>query len=171
MKKFYFVFIFLFLFIFFTLKFFGIRFNYTESMPIGFYKKVHSVHIARNDLVAVCLPNRIALEGLKRHYLIHGSCSNGSTPVLKKIIAVPGDTVSLNNQMMIVNDISFIAPLQLKDSSHQLIKKFIKNGEHKNIDSYWLYGINDPTYSWDSRYYGGVDCKNIIGVYKPVLTL
>lgn len=155
----------------FILKITGIRFNYTESMPIGFYKQTHETTIHDGDLVAVCLPNKIAEIGLKNHYLAHGSCNNRSTPVLKKVIAIPGDAVLLNNQFMTVDDISYPATRQYKDSHDLPVKKFIHNGSYKHIQIYWLYGANDPAHSWDSRYYGGVTRQHIIGVYKPLLLL
>lgn len=152
-------------------KIFNIHLNYTESMPIGFYQKIHVAKIKDGDLTAVCLPDAIAIVGLKNHYLARGSCTNGSTPVLKKIIAVPGDNVLLTNQFIRVNKIIYYAPSQKKDPEKHWVKKFINNGEYKHIHSYWLYGSNDPTYSWDSRYYGGVKRANIIGTYKPLFTL
>ncbi len=148
-----------------------IRFNYTESMPVGFYQKIHVAKIKDGDLAAVCLPNIIAIAGLKNHYLAKGSCQNGSTPVLKKIIAMPGDTVLLTNQFIKVNKIFYDAPTQTKDPQNHVVKKFISNSEYKHIHSYWLYGSNDPKYSWDSRYYGGINKSHIIGIYKPFFTL
>lgn len=140
-------------------------------MPIGFYKKIQSTIIVRNDLVAVCLPDYIAKTGLKQHYVSHGTCQNGSTPVLKKVIEIPGDSVFLSNLYILVNHVSYYAPFQSKDRHNYPVKKWIKNGSYKNINSYWVYGENDPVYSWDSRYYGGVARHNIIGVYKPLLVL
>src|SRR3990167_77315 len=150
MKKFFLIPLFLFLLIaiFETV---GIRFNYTESMPVGFYQKIHTAKIKDGDLAAVCLPNAIAIVGLKNYYLARGSCQNGSTPVLKKIVAVPGDHVVLSNQFIVVNKIFYYAPTQTKDPQNHAVKKFISDGDYKHIHTYWLYGANDPQYSWDSR--------------------
>lgn len=92
----------------FIIKIAGIRFNYTNSMPIGFYIKMKATTIRDGDIVAVCLPDIIANMGLKKHYLTRGSCNNGSVPVLKKVIAIPGDSVSINNQFITVNNFSLI---------------------------------------------------------------
>ena len=140
-------------------------------MPIGFYKSVNAKIIHRGDLVAVCLPKNIAAEGLKRHYLKSGSCPSGVVPVLKKVIAVPGDLVVLSKQFITVNDLMYLAPLQLKDHLQKPVKQFVKNGSFKRIKNFWLYGANDPVHSWDSRYYGGVARYNIVGVFKSELTL
>lgn len=158
-------------FLFLALKITGVRLNYTNSMPIGFYKKTHAANIKDGDLVAVCLPNHIADIGLKNHYIAHGTCSNGSTPILKKVIAIAGDSVSVNNYFMTVNGLSYPAPRLRTDRRHQAVQKIIQNGYYPHTQFYWLYGANDPSHSWDSRYYGGVSRDHIIGTYKPLLTL
>lgn len=129
MKKFYFSLFLLFTFVL-TAKIFGIKFNYTYSMPIGFYKSVKAKTIHCGDLVAVCLPKRIAVEGLKRHYLKSGSCPSGVVPVLKKVIAVPGDRVNLSKQFVTVNYVMYRAPSQLKDHLNKTVKHFVKNGSY-----------------------------------------
>ena len=140
-------------------------------MPIGFYEAVKEKIIHRGDLVSVCLPINIAQEGLSRHYLKHGSCPSDVIPVLKKVVAVPGDTVDLTNRFMTVNNLMYPAAYQAKDHLNKPVKIFIQDGIYKHIQTYWLYGANDSTHSWDSRYYGGVSKSNIIGVFKPLLTL
>lgn len=155
----------------FIMKIFSIRFNETSSMPIGFYRKAHETHIHRGDLVSVCLPKKIAQAGLTAHYLSKGRCASGAVAVLKKVIAIPHDTVRLTNQWMIVNGIMYHAPKQLIDSHHHPVKQFVKNGVYHNIQSFWLYGVNDPKLSWDSRYYGGIPQVNIMGVYKSFFIL
>lgn len=152
-------------------KVFGLRFNYTESMPIGFYKSVKAAVVHRGDLVAVCLPKDIADEGLRRHYLKRGSCSSGVIPVLKKVVGVPGDTVWLSKKFITVNGLMYPAPQQVKDHLHKPMRHFVRNGSYAHTTNYWLYGANDPSRSWDSRYYGGIARSNIIGVFKPLLTL
>lgn len=154
----------------FIIKIAGIRFNYTNSMPIGFYIKIKTSTIRDGDIVAACLPDDIALIGMRNHYLARGSCKNGSVPVLKKLIAVPGDSVSLNNQFITVNGISYLAPRQPKDNHGHRVEKIFKNKRYSHTSMYWLYGANDPFDSWDSRYYGGVTRQHIIGVYKSLLT-
>ncbi len=155
----------------FIIKVTGIRFNYTNSMPIGFYIKLKTIAVHNGDTVAACLPNKIGKIGLENHYLARGSCSNGSVPVLKKVIAIPGDSVSINNQFITVNNLFYPAPRQTKDNHGHHVEKVIRNGRYFSTNSYWLYGANDPIDSWDSRYYGGVTRQHIIGVYKSFLPL
>lgn len=145
----------------------GLKFNYTTSMAIGLYKKTQNETIHRGDLVSVCLPNKISSEGLKKSYLIRGTCPSHAISVLKQVIAVPGDTVTLSKQTIQVHQILYPTPHAAADHHGDSVKQFIDYGHYKNIHKYWLYGSNNPIRSWDSRYYGGVERKNITGIYKP----
>ena len=146
-----------------------VRFNYTPSMPVGFYIGNIYTNIHPQDIVAVCLPLSINVYGLKRSYLLHGHCPGGAISVLKTVIAVPGDTIQLTNQAILVNGIYYFAPYQAIDHAGRHTKKFVLNGTYHST-GYWLYGSNDFIHSWDSRYYGPVSRENIIGVYRPLIT-
>lgn len=149
---------------------FNVRFNYTSSMPMGFYQRVSTIKIKRGDLVAVCLPKQVAVVALQRGYLRSGSCPNRVIPVLKQVIAIPGDAVTLTNSHITVNGVTYDAPFNFIDHNKQSLQKFITNGLYQSNYGYWIYGANDPIKSWDSRYYGPVNRTEIIGVYKPLVT-
>jgi len=151
--------------IFFFLQTHHIKFNYTSSMPIGFYQRIPTKTIHRGDYVSVCLPDVIVQEGLHRGYLARGSCKSGVAPVLKQVIALPGDIVELSNHSIRVNHHTYFAPRIKYDHQHQLINYFVKPGIY-HTKKYWLYGSNNPTYSWDSRYFGGMGREEIGGVWR-----
>ena len=127
-------------------------------MPIGIYQKVDKLP-SRGDTVAVCLPKAAATEGLAKGYLLPGYCPSKMLPVLKTLIAVPNDKVVTTEQFILVNNKKYLAPQQPG------VKHFVS--EH-STSQYWLYGKNNPTRSWDSRYFAGVKRENIVGVYRPV---
>lgn len=151
----------------------GIRINLTPSMPLGLYY-FSSSEPKRGDIVAACLPENIAKEGLKRYYLFYGRCHDNSAThsmaVLKKVIAVPDDEVIVGDTEMIVNGRIYTAPQQSTDSNGLPITHFIHKKFYNCVTGFWLYGENNPVRSWDSRYYGGIARKNIIGVYRPLWT-
>ncbi len=152
----------------------GIRINLTPSMPLGLYYFSSSTP-RRGDIVAVCLPENIASEGLKRHYLFYGHCHDNGTmhsmAVLKQVIAVPDDEVIVGNTEIMVNGQIYTAPQQATDSNDLPITHFIHKSFYNYTTGYWLYGQNDPVHSWDSRYYGVIPREDIIGVFKPFWTL
>lgn len=150
---------------------FHMRFNFTPSMPIGFYYQVaHPGILQRGQTVEVCLPRIIGEQGLQRGYLNEGSCEGGFEPVIKELIAVSGDEVQVTQESIFVNHVPYYAPFIQLDMNGQPMSSYpIK--AIKSTNQYWLYGANDPEYSWDSRFYGGVDRANIQGVIRPFITM
>lgn len=152
----------------FLFQLFKISFNFTSSMPIGIYQRFEQRKIFLNDLISVCLPKPMAAIGKHRGYIGFGSCPNNSTPLLKELIALPGDTVVLSQSSITVNGVTYYTPQQKFDHNHKRIKHWVKNGVYKHIKGVWVYGSHDPIHSWDSRYFGGIPVKNIQGIYKPL---
>lgn len=146
----------------------NIRFNSSSSMPYGLYKKANG-DINRGSIIAACLPSNIAIEGVKRGYLGKGICPDGSSPIIKKLIGLPGDQIIINQKEIIVNGQHYLAPQQRYDSNKLLIRSWVKINTPINSNGYWLYGENNPTRSWDSRYYGSIKIDNLVGKYKPLV--
>jgi len=147
----------------------GFYVNWSPSMPMGLYKVSNPQNLKTGDAVVVCLPPAIGEIGLAREYLNPGKCPGGFDPLIKKLIATPGDAVTLTNQAMIANGKSYSAPLQKADAKGRPLAS-IPRGAYPHTNSFWLYGAGSPADSWDSRYWGGVSKVNIIKQAQPVLT-
>lgn len=149
----------------------GYYMNWTDSMPIGFYKvSPITKSLMRGDAVLVCLPLPIGLVGLHHEYLLPGKCPGGFEPIIKEVIALPHDTVTLTNEAMIVNGTPYPAHTRTFDHLDRPLTA-IPRGNYSNTPDYWLYGQNNPGDSWDSRYWGGVGLQNITLLAHPVLTM
>lgn len=135
-------------------------------MPIGLYKVTDPQNLKAGDIVVVCLPPSIGEEGLKREYLNPGNCPGRYSPIIKELIATPGDNVTLTSQTIIVNGQTYIAPLHTEDLKGRPLAS-IPRAEYKNTSSFWLYGAGNPGDSWDSRYWGGVSQSDIIKQAHP----
>jgi len=153
------------------LKVYSLQLNLTPSMPLGFYRVAEISAIKHGAIVSICLPDEIAKEGLRQGYLTKGKCANGSIPVVKQVIAIPGDNVELSYQGITVNGKFHLAPFRFADHNGVAIKQFVGYGKYSNTQGYWLYGSHAPLDSWDSRYFGAVARENIVNVVKPVLVL
>ena len=70
----------------------GLRFNPTPSLPKGIYRLAPETP-AKGDLVSFCLQGEFAELALERGYLEPGSCPSGLRPLLKRLAALPGDSV------------------------------------------------------------------------------
>jgi conjugative transfer signal peptidase TraF len=148
----------------------GYRINISSSMPIGLYKETASTDIKKGDIIEACLPSTVAAEGLASGYLFHGSCPSGAASVVKLVIAVPGDQVLVLPFAMLVNGERFFAPVRQFDRAKRVINRHTASMRHLS-KGYWLYGVNNPIYSWDSRYFGEVSAASIRGVYQSMRTI
>ncbi|MBN1684465.1 MAG: conjugative transfer signal peptidase TraF [Gammaproteobacteria bacterium] len=153
-------------------KIFGIVFTYSGSVPIGFYRKLSREIIHHGEYIAFCLPTGIATMGLSRRYIRSGICPSGSEVLIKKVIAVPGDQVIIDNHDIRVTSHHitwhYPAPTHIFDKNHLLVHRFIQDGTYIT-KGYWVYGDGNIYYAWDSRYYGAIPKRNIRGRLKPLL--
>lgn len=148
-----------------------VRINWTTSAPLGVYSIHRSAGIARNDLVAVCLPDSVAALGLARGYVSAGSCSNGTSPVLKQVIAVAGDDVVLQRDFLAVNGrVVDHSRRHSTDSIGRPLGALPVGHRPVRDDEVWVLGIRRER-SWDSRYFGPVPVASIVAIARPLLTL
>src|SRR5205823_8211864 len=83
-----------------TCTLFGIRFNVSESLP-------GLIYIVTSDnsspVVEFCPVGSFAELSKKRGYRRRGICPDGASPMLKPIVAHPGDTVEVSAHGIAVN--------------------------------------------------------------------
>jgi conjugative transfer signal peptidase TraF len=152
---------------FFIIKFLGVIINITPSMPTGIYIKT-SGEIKRGDIVAACLSDPYKTIGLKQLYIEKGVKCDGADPVIKEVVALPGDNVVLKNNRIIVNNINLFFITARKDSAGRILDIYPR-GEYLDTKGYWLIGTNSQ-HSWDSRYWGSIDKAQIMSKLQPVIT-
>ncbi len=82
----------------------GYRLNLTASMPQGVYK-ITGDKPQRGDTVIFCLDsdNLFTTLAKERGYIGPGSCVGGMQPLLKILVGLPGDTVTVTLKGIVVN--------------------------------------------------------------------
>ncbi|HEX4368281.1 MAG TPA: S26 family signal peptidase, partial [Rhodopila sp.] len=75
----------------------GLYWNATPSMPEGLWR-VAVLHgpPARGAVVTFCADKAVARVAVARGYLEPGPCAGGAEALLKPVVAVPGDVVTVN---------------------------------------------------------------------------
>jgi conjugative transfer signal peptidase TraF len=154
----------------------GIRINLSPSAPLGVFLAnpvpPHSVdHLRRGTLVAVCLPAAVARWGRGRGYLMRGSCTDGTAPVGKTILAVAGDTVRVGSDGLAVGGhlICRTGPLG-RDGQGRTMPR-VADGVYPVGDAeIWLISTYTAR-SWDSRYFGPVPATGVVAMLRPVWTI
>jgi conjugative transfer signal peptidase TraF len=143
----------------------GLRVNASQSMPRGIWLEWQAPGIPYHvgDIVVACP----ALDGWQRRYVPAGNCPSGLEPVLKPIVAVAGDHVTVSADGISINGATIVDsfPLNL-DGSGRLLLPYPDGTYTVQPGQVWL--VVPLGYSFDSRYFGPVSTADIQGRARPV---
>jgi len=146
----------------------GLRINLSASMPRGLYKITPVDRpLKKGDLIAACAPYSAVLLGRERGYLGPGACPGSGEPVLKLIAAVEGDAVTIVRSQVFVNG-SLLPKSQCltEDRAGRRLDRWKVKHYTLQPNMLWLYAPSPR--SWDSRYWGPVLVRSVIGLALPV---
>ena len=134
-----------------------IRLNLTASLPLGLYVATSQP----SDYVTFCVGDpweRIALERL---YITPGHCPAGGIPLFKRIVARPGDLVTLDAWGISVNGrvLPRTAPM-VADSFGRPMRHYPFGSYSVAPGTFWVASSCDER-SFDSRYYGPIAADSI----------
>ncbi len=148
----------------------GIRINTTDSMPRGIYLvRASSRPVKRGDTIAICPPIRAALFGRERGYLGAGRCPGKVEPLLKTVAGVFGDVIRSNPNGVTVNGRLLPRSMPLRNDADGRPLPYWSFATYViPAGMIWLYAPSER--SWDSRYWGPVPIKNVVGTALPILT-
>jgi conjugative transfer signal peptidase TraF len=152
----------------------GARINRTHSLPKGLYWVVAKTP-ERGDIVTFwpddSAPFRIARE---RGYIIPGQYKSrngeGYDLMMKKLLALPGDVVSFTDAGVIVNGslIPNTQPLDRDNIGDPLPVLRLDNYQLRDHEALFL--SDHLPRSFDARYFGVQDMRQIVEVVAPVFT-
>lgn len=130
-------------------------FNTTSSLD-QFFIKI-SMSGDRGSYVSFCSP--VA----KRDTQSSGFCPDGSMPLVKRIVGIAGDIVKITPEAVVING-SFKVPnseFQAVSSTGQVLTMYScpKDGCVLKEGQLWVAG--DFSHSYDSRYYGPINIKDL----------
>ena len=155
----------------------GLRYNDTPSAPLGWYwrRPVPVSGPALGNFVAVCPPAWVTPRRFPFYEPGTGDdrCPGGGMPLVKRIAAVPGDTVvetaagvEVNGHALPLSAPMIASPVTGIHLPRVTGRWTLARGE------YWLYGPGASggwaRYSFDSRYFGPVPRAAIRGVLRPL---
>ncbi len=155
----------------------GLRYNDTPSAPLGWYwrRSVPASGPALGDFVSVCPPVWVTPLRFPFYERGHGHdrCPGGGQPLVKRIVAVPGDSVVETAAGVAVDGqpLPRSAPMSLAPITGIHLPQ-AKGRWVLPAGQYWLYGPGASPgwarYSFDSRYFGPVARRAIRGVLRPL---
>ncbi|MGH3711569.1 MAG: conjugative transfer signal peptidase TraF [Pseudonocardiaceae bacterium] len=145
----------------------GFRINVTDSMPLGIWRVERGGPLVRGEPVWACPPSHPSVRfAAQVGYLKKGFCPGGVVPVLKPVVALPGDHIAVSSRGVAVNGhlIPATAPLPF---SPGVIPKAVEGEGIVRPGQAWVVSTYNPR-SYDSRYFGPVDIERIDGPARPV---
>jgi conjugative transfer signal peptidase TraF len=145
----------------------GIRINASPSLPIGVYRTTSD---PGDRLIEFCPAEPFASLAISRGYRDRGTCRDGATPLMKPVVARPGDTVDLSEQGIAVNGrlLPNTAPLRVDTHGRPLVPWPF--GRYQvQPRTVWVASSHHPR-SFDSRYFGPIPVGSIRDHVRPVLT-
>ena len=135
--------------------------NASESVPIGLYWLRPAGRLAATQLVAVEPPEPLATLLADRRYLPRG------IPLLKRVLALPGQTVC-RDQLAITVDKIEMGAARAHDRSGRPLP--IWQGCHVIADGEVFLMNWRSADSFDGRYFGALPTSSIIGTAEPLWT-
>ncbi|SEF95966.1 conjugative transfer signal peptidase TraF [Nitrosomonas ureae] len=147
----------------------GIYINTTPSLPVGFYKVVDEP-IANGAYVAFCPPkNEVFDMAMDRSYINQGNCPGGYGLLLKRVFALSGDSVSIDQAGIFVNGEYLPNSAQLKtDAEGQQLPQYRMEAVLGDAEYLLLSDVNPQ--SFDARYFGLIARDQIQQVVRPIFT-
>lgn len=141
----------------------GIRFNLTESMPMGIYRETSEIPV-RGDAASFCLASSSSTDEQSARYLRPSLlCPNSLQPLLKEIAALPGDRIEVSPEGLSING---------RAVPHFRIKKHDRQGRpvvsrlaSGPVPEGMALALGRNAGSFDGRYFGFVplrSCRKVI---------
>jgi conjugative transfer signal peptidase TraF len=134
--------------------------NASTSAPVGLYAVQAANDLAVTDLVAVMPPPLIAEFLADRGYLPNGM------PLLKRILALPGQTICRNGLDILAYGATYGRARERDKTGRKLP---VWQGCRRLADGE-LFLMNDAPDSVDGRYFGPFSRRSVIGRALPVWT-
>ena len=145
----------------------GWRINLTESEPLGLYRltSLPVGAIQRNSRVEFCPPRWVTPQAYP--FYLRGNCPGGGMPMLKTVVAVPGDrvVVTLNGVWIDGRELPQSGQLQRSGKFPWVRFPHQQGSFILSPNRYWLYGSGATpslaAQSFDSRYWGTIKITQI----------
>jgi conjugative transfer signal peptidase TraF len=148
----------------------GFRFNHTHSFPVGVYWMVPKAP-AVGDLVLFEPPRAPSFDlALQRGYVRSGGGWRPYEPMVKRLVAVGGDVVSIDDAGVYVNGVRLTnsTPLPVDEAGRPM--PVVRLRDYRlSSDEVLLMSDYSPV-SFDARYFGPISRTQIQSVVRPVWT-
>ena len=147
---------------------FGLIWNTSASLPRGLWHKTDAFAEEpniRGRYVVFCPPdNAIFSAARQRKILAPGRCSGNYMPLIKQVIGVPNDQITVDSSVAVNR-------VHISNSDIRPDVAAVNGPKIFNlaIAHFWLMSTYTSK-SFDSRYFGAIDSNQIEAFVEPLLT-
>jgi conjugative transfer signal peptidase TraF len=135
--------------------------NASESVPVGLYRVRPAARLTVTDLVVAVPPEPLATFLAEGGYLPRG------VPLIKRVLALPGQTVCREELAITVDGIE-MGMARERDSRGRPLPRW-RGCRVVSRDDVFLMNWDEPA-SLDGRYFGPIAAAAIIGRAEPLWT-
>jgi conjugative transfer signal peptidase TraF len=152
---------------------FGLVFNYTHSVPFGIYREIADpANTPHNPApyVFFCPDVRwLSMKDQPNYRNPMRTCPDGFSPLIKPVVAWPGDTVKTSATGIVVNGLLLPNTTVLsRDSTGRQLHPFPAGTYRVQNDELWVVSSFSPR-SFDSRYFGPIPLRSVHSWIRPLL--
>jgi len=149
----------------------GLRVNTTRSIPVGLYWMT-GAPVGKGEYVIFCPPQSALFDEAKaRGYIGAGFCPGNYGYMIKRILALGGDTVTSAEEGVKVNGMLLPASAALDtDKAGRRIPRY-PISDYTLKDNELLLMSDVSRTSFDGRYFGPINLSQVKGVITPVILL
>ena len=146
----------------------GFRINLTPSYPLGLWRiETLNRDVRVGDRIFICPPlTETFRQARERGYVRRGFCPGWLSPLIKTVVAVPGQSVEIGASVAIDGLALPQSAVQPRDGSGRELTP--DPGGVVPPDTLFLFSTFRGSY--DSRYFGPIPSAGILGLAKPVFT-
>jgi len=143
----------------------GLRLCTSASLPIGLYKVTRE----KSTLVEFCPAEPFAHIASERGYRDAGSCADRRAPLLKPVVALPGDQVTFSASGLAVNGAFLANTAALPLDSHGRGLTAWAAGTYRVRPGELVVASSYSVKSFDSRYFGPIRTASVRERLEPLL--
>ena len=152
---------------------FGLVLNYTHSVPLGIYREIADPAGTPHSpapYVFFCPDVRWpSMKGQPNYRDPMHTCPDGFSPLIKPVVAWPGDTVEISAAGIVVNGQPLPNTATInRDSTGRQLHPFPAGTYHVQTDELWVVSSFSPR-SFDSRYFGPIPLRSVHSWIRPLL--
>jgi len=147
----------------------GYRVNFTPSYALGLWRiEALDRKVEVGDLIFIC-PPPIAefVMARERGYVRRGLCPGWFSPLIKTVVAGPGQRVDIGSSIKIDGTALADSEVRPFDAESRALEPYAGGG----VPAGHLFLHSSFAGSYDSRYFGPIPADGVLGLARPVFTV